>query len=157
MAFDAFLKIDGITDKLPDQEIRLESFSWGVSNSATIGSQTGGAGAGKASFQDFSFTARAGEQSPLLFERAITGEARGNATLRVTDKVQPIVITFSEVLISSYKLDEGALNQDGGDGGCRLPAVQLGAPVESVSFNFIKFEFNVGGTATSGGIGGKLA
>jgi type VI secretion system secreted protein Hcp len=150
MAFDAFLKIEGITDKLPDQEIQLESFSWGVSNSATIGSATGGAGAGKASFQDFSFTAQAGEQSPLLFEGTATGQHIKSATLRITDKVQPLTIMFTDVLISSYQMGDGsAASQKCAEGG--VPAVQLGAPMESVSFNFVKFEFQVGGTIASGG------
>jgi type VI protein secretion system component Hcp len=155
MAFDAFLKIEGITDKLPDQELRLESFSWGVSNSGTI-SPTGGAGGfGKASFQDFSFAAQAGEQSPLLFESAATGEHAKTASLRVTDKFQPLMITFTDVLISSYKIDEGSLfSQKCLEGG--VPAVQLGAPMESVSFNFLKFEFQVGGTSATGGNNGSL-
>jgi type VI secretion system secreted protein Hcp len=155
MAFDAFLKIDGITDKLPEQEIRLESFSWGVSNSGTISSTGGAGGSGKASFQDFSFAARAGEQSPLLFESAASGHVARVASLRVTDKFQPLMITFTDVLISSYKIDEGSLfSAKCVEGG--VPAVQLGAPMESVSFNFLKFEFQVGGTTATGGSNGTL-
>ena len=50
MAFDAFLKIDGIegesTDKTHPGEIEIQSFSWGVSNTAS-GGAGGGGGAGK--------------------------------------------------------------------------------------------------------------
>jgi type VI secretion system secreted protein Hcp len=148
MAYNAFLKIDGITDTAPGGEIRLESFSWGVSNS--ISSATGGAGAGKASFQDFSFAAQVGRQSPKLFEAAATGQHILNATLMVNDKVEPLVIHFSEVFISSYKIDEGALFTLKDAEGA-LPAVQLGSPLESVSFNFAKIEFSAGGTTTTGG------
>jgi type VI secretion system secreted protein Hcp len=149
MAFDAYLKMDGITETLPGGEMELDSFSWGVSNSGTAGS-TGGAGAGKASFQDFSFTLQAGKQSPKLFEAAVMWAHIHNATLTVTDKAEPISIHFTDVVITSYKLDEGALgDRREGDGG-----PQLGAPAESVSFNFLKVDYSVGGTTTSGGTGG---
>jgi type VI secretion system secreted protein Hcp len=145
--FDAFLKMDGITDNLPGGEFELESFSWGVSNSGTVG--TGGNG-GRVSFQDLSFTVRAGKQSPKLFEAAVMGSHIRHATLTVTDKAEPITIHFTDVLISSYKFDEGPgsthREQDGD--------FPLGAPMENVSFNFAKIELNVGGTTTSGSPGG---
>jgi len=150
MAFNAFLKIDGVTDNSPNGEIRLESFSWGVSNAASSTTGTGG-GAGKASFQDFSFAALVGVQSPKLFEAVATGKHINNAMLTVNDKIEPLVIRFSDVFISGYKLDEGSLfTQKCGEGS--IPAIQLGAPMESVSFNFAKIEFQAGGnTATGGG------
>jgi type VI secretion system secreted protein Hcp len=152
MAFDAFLKIDGITDTMPNGELRLENYSWGVSNASSAATGSG-AGAGKASFQDFSFAALAGKQSPKLFQAAAEGQHILNATLTVTDKTEPITVRFSDVFISNYKLDEGALfTHKDFEGG--VPAVQLGAPVESVSFNFLKIEFSVGGTTGSGGTGG---
>jgi type VI protein secretion system component Hcp len=144
MAFDAFLKLDGITEN----EIRLESFSWGVSNSA---SGTTGAGAAKPSFQDFSFVTLVGRQSPKFFEAVALGQHIPTATLTVTDKFEPLVVVFSDVFISSYKLDEaGLLSNKAAEGG--LPAVQLAAPMESVSFNFTKIEFSAGGTTATGGI-----
>ena len=147
--FDAFLKIDGITGESQGGEIRLESFSWGVSNSSSGVTGTGGI-SGKASFQDFSFAAQAGRQSPELFGAAAEGKRINNATLTVGDKVEPLVIRFSDVFISSYKLDEGALfTQKCADG--PIPGTMLGAPLESVSFNFVKIEFQAGGTIVSGG------
>jgi type VI protein secretion system component Hcp len=150
MAFNAFIKIDGVTENLAGGELRVESFSFGVSNSGTGGSSGSGAGAGKAMFQDFSFTSVAGKQSPLLFQSSVKGAGILNATLTITDKIEPLVIHFSEVLISSYKFDEGAaLSQKCFEGS--LPAVQMGAPMESVSFNFQKIEFSAGGNTGSGG------
>jgi len=149
MAYDAFLKIDGITGEAMGGAIRLESFSWGVSNAAS-GATGSGAGAGRASFQDFSFTAQVGKHSPQVFEAAVSGKHIPSATLTVGDKLEPLMIRFGEVFISNYKLDEGALlNQRNEEG--RLPAVQLGAPVESISFNFLKIEFSAGGTIAIGG------
>jgi type VI secretion system secreted protein Hcp len=149
MAFDAFLKIDGITGESQGGEIELSSFSWGVSNTASSGTG-GGGGTGKASFEDFSFTARVGKQSPLLFGAVAQGKHFPNAILTVGDKVEPLVIRFTEVFISNYKLDEGALfSQKCVEGG--LPAVQSGAPMESVSFNFLKIEFQAGRNIVGGG------
>jgi type VI secretion system secreted protein Hcp len=151
MAIDAFLKFDGITGE-SQEGIRLQSFSWGVSNpsSASTGS---GAGAGKVSFQDFSFTSAVGKQSPQLFSSALGGRTIGTGTLTINDKVEPITIKFSDVFISSYKLDEGAIKLS--EGAIKLsegfvPAVQLGAPMEAVSFNFTKVEFTVRGTTGLG-------
>ena len=67
MAFDAFLKIDGIpgesTDKTHPGEIEIESYSWGLSNQRPA-ARGGGGGAGKASFQDMSFSSLASAAGP---------------------------------------------------------------------------------------------
>ena len=61
MAYDIFLKLDGVsgesTDDKHPHEIVLESFSWGESNSSAHATASG-AGAGRVSMQDFHFTAR---------------------------------------------------------------------------------------------------
>lgn len=150
MAIDAFLKLDGITGE-SQEGIRLQSFSWGVSNSSSA--STGGASGGKASFQDFSFTSAVGKQSPQLFKSAMEGTHIGSGTLTINDKVEPITIKFNEVFISSYKLDEGAIKLS--EGSIKLsegfvPAVQLGVPMESVSFNFVSVEFQAQGNISIG-------
>jgi hypothetical protein len=68
-----------------------------------------------------------------------------------------LVITFSDLIISSYKLDEGRLNYklgELGDGSVR-PAPS-GAPVASVSFNFAKFIIQTNGNVASGGTDGTI-
>ena len=56
MAFDAFLKLDGIpgdsTDATHKGEIDVMSFSWGESQPIATHGAGGGGGAGKVSFQD---------------------------------------------------------------------------------------------------------
>ncbi|HWZ57230.1 MAG TPA: type VI secretion system tube protein Hcp [Verrucomicrobiae bacterium] len=154
MAFDAFLKIEMTGIKSEQVEIQLESFNFGVSNSGSIGSGSG-AGAGKPSFQDFSFAAAVSQESPKLFEAAANGQHIPTATLTVTDKVQVMMVTFTDVLISSYKLDEGSLfSHKFAEGD--LPAVQLGAPMESVSFNFGELKFQIGSVVGTGIAGGKF-
>ena len=61
MASDIFAKIGDIKGESADSkhkgEIDILSFSWGVTNSGTIGGG-GGGGAGKATFHDLSFIAQ---------------------------------------------------------------------------------------------------
>ena len=70
MAYDAFLKIDGIDGESKDErhpnEIEVLSFSWGESNSGSAATG-GGAGAGKVAMQDFHFTMKLNKASPQLF------------------------------------------------------------------------------------------
>ena len=60
MAFDAFLKIEGIegesTDKTHPGEIEIGSYSWGVEQPGSVGG--GGGGTGRVVAQDFHFTTK---------------------------------------------------------------------------------------------------
>ncbi len=107
---DYFLKIDGIsgesTDAKHKDEIEVESFSWGVSNTATaIGG--GGAGAARPTFHDFAFTALVNKSSPNLFLKCASGQHIKQAVLTARtagDKEQEFLkITLSDVLVSSYQ------------------------------------------------------
>src|SRR5262245_55248919 len=138
MAVDAFLKLDGIKGEGPGGAITLESFSWGASN--TSSQATGGAGAGKAVFQDFSFTSVLGSEAADLLKAAVEGEHIRTGQLRLSERANVFVITFHDVLISSYKLDEGPLAIKLRDIGPHSEG-RLGPPMEHVSFNFSKFEF----------------
>jgi type VI secretion system secreted protein Hcp len=134
MAVDMFLKIKGdpyageSLDKKHKGEIDVLSFSWGQSNAGSSGYGTG-AGSGKVSVQDFSFTMRTCKASPNLALACATGEHIPEATftVRKAGKEQQdfLVIKFTELLISSYQV--------GGGGGEELP-------MESISFNFAKIE-----------------
>src|SRR5688572_7769567 len=50
-----------------DGWIGINSFDNGILNSVTIGSATGGASAGRATFRNFNFTKHTGAASPALF------------------------------------------------------------------------------------------
>ena len=135
MAFDAFLKMDGIAgesaDKFHKDEIEISSFSWGVSNTGT-GGVGGGGGAGKASFQDLHFSSSVSKASPLLAKFCATGEHIKEATLTVRkggggDKgFEFMKIKLTDVIISSY--------QNGGSVGDDRPSDQF-------SLNFVKIDF----------------
>jgi len=139
--FDAFLKLDGIKGEGAGGEITLESFSWGVSHTGSAASG-GGGGAGKAVFQDFSFSSTAGTESPELFYACASGKhiKTGELTITRSDSKSPLLtINFTDVLIASYKLDE---HKGGTDSTI---------PMQQVSFDFAKFTFqSQGGVATGG-------
>jgi type VI secretion system secreted protein Hcp len=132
-AGSTFLKIDGftgpITDKHHKGDIEVESFSFGVSNIANIGSQSSGAGAGKATFNAFKITKKVDKASPLLFNAAASGKHIKLAELLFARKaggkqMDYLYIKLSNVLISSV--------QDGSS--------SKGTPQEQVTFAFQKMQ-----------------
>lgn len=85
MAIDIFLQLDGVTGESQDTTykgaIELQTFSYGVSNTATIGSATGGAGGGKANFDKLMVTKTADIASPVIFQNCALGKHYKKATL----------------------------------------------------------------------------
>ena len=61
------------TDAQFPKQIRLETWTWGATNAATIGSATGGAGAGKVKFGEFHFTVRVNKASVCADEGVLRG------------------------------------------------------------------------------------
>ena len=123
MAFDAFLKLGDIagasTDRAHKGEIDIGSYSFGIANTATIGSATGGAGAGKATFSDFTFTTAVSVASPKILMACAQGSHYPTAVLSIrkagsaggpttTDFLK---ITLSEVFVSEYQ-DAASLGDD---------------------------------------------
>ena len=137
MAFDAFLKLDGIKGESQDSkhkdEIEIESFSWGVTQSGTL-AFGGGAGAGKAQFQDFHFTTNVSKASPQLFVKCATGEHLKDGTLTLRKAggdgrgVEFYKITLSDVLVSSY--------QNGGSAGGDVPTDQFSLNFTKIAYSF---------------------
>ena len=144
--FDAFLKLDGIegesTDHKHKGEIQLESFSWGAQQ---VGSTDtgGGGGAGKVSFQDFSFTAKVGIQSPQIFGALANGRHIKEGTLTVVNgRETETILMLSDILVTGYKesvASPAAAQCDRDD----QNASSNNAPTESVSLNFTKIEFKI--------------
>ena len=82
---DYFLKVDGIPGESVDAahkgEFEIDSFSFGVENPTTIGSATGGAGAGKAKFNEFHVMKSTDKASPVLFLKCASGAHLKEAVL----------------------------------------------------------------------------
>lgn len=128
MAVDMFLKIDNIKGESTDDRhkdwIEIESFSWGLSNTASVG-HGGGGGAGKVNVHDISFVRPVDAASPVLFQACCRGEHLREATLTVRkagSKQDYLKYKLTDILISSY--------QTGGSSG--------DLPLEEVSLNFNK-------------------
>ena len=131
-AVDYFLKIDGIqgeskADKHTD-EIDVQSFSWGATQSGSFAGG-GGGGAGKVAMQDFHFTMLHSKASPALMLACAQGDHIKSAilTCRKAGKEQQeyLKVTMSDILVSSF--------QTGGSGGDVVPTDQI-------SLNFAKIE-----------------
>src|SRR3972149_11880147 len=133
-AVDMFIKIDTIDgeskDKAHPNEIQLESWSFGASQSGSM-AMGGGGGAGKVSLHDFSVTKHIDKSSPKLFEALVTGKHLKDATFVIRkaggEPLEYLKITLTDVLVSSYSTG-GASGDD--------------RPMESVSFNFAQIKMS---------------
>jgi type VI secretion system secreted protein Hcp len=136
MASDYLLELDGIKGESQDDKhkgtIDIESFSWGVSQAASVAAVRGGGGAGKAVFQDIHFTTRISSASPQLFLTCATGQHIKKAVLYVRkaggDQQEYYKVTLEDLLVSSY--------QQSGAGGEDV------IPTDSFSLNFAKVELD---------------
>lgn len=149
MATDMFIKIGDLADESKDKDHKGETdvlaWSWGASNSgsAHVG---GGAGSGKASFQDLSFTKYISKSSPKLFLACATGKHFADATLvcrKAGDKpLEYLKFKLTEVLVTSYST--------GGSGGeDRL--------TENVTLNFAKIEMTYNEQGVKGAGAGDIS
>ena len=129
---DFFLKIAGIKGESQElkhkNEIEVEAWSWGLTNPGAAAP----AGAGKPTFQDFSFVKRVDRSSPRLALASATGEHIPQAILAVrrpTGRVsfEFLKVTLSDVQVSGYQ---------GTAEGTEAP------PMDSFSLKFSKIEFS---------------
>src|SRR5437867_11381596 len=149
MAVDMFLKLDGIKGESKDhkhgEEIHIESFSWGLSQTGAhaVG---GGGGAGKVSVHDISITKYVDKSSPALMLHCASGKhiKEGLITVRKAgDKpLEYLKIKLEDMLVSGV--------QFAGHGGEQL--------TENVTLNFAKFhlEYQTQKPDGSGEPGGEM-
>jgi type VI secretion system secreted protein Hcp len=113
---DIFLKIETVegesTDDKHKGEIEVLSYSWGASNPVSIGSGSGGLGAGRVSFSDISFMTAFGKQSIKLFQACAGGDHFKKATIvhRKSGKEQEefLKYTLSDLMVSSIQSSTGS-------------------------------------------------
>jgi type VI secretion system secreted protein Hcp len=131
MAFDSFLKLDGVTGESQKEnhagEIELMSFSWGAANPSSMGGGTG-SGSGKVTVQDFSIVKRTDSASPVLFQKCCDGTTFATATVTLQKSagdspIQYLVYNFTNVYVTSVQWSGSG---GGGDD----------SPMESCSFTF---------------------
>jgi type VI secretion system secreted protein Hcp len=107
VASDIFAKLgdikgESLDDKHKD-EIEVLSWSWGVTNAVSLAGT--GAGQGRASFHDLSFTHKIDKASPVLMHACATGVHLKEATIthRKAGKGQQefLVIKMNDVIITA--------------------------------------------------------
>ena len=148
-AVDYFLKLEGIEGESQDNkhknEIDIESWSWGETNVGDA-AHRGGMGAGKVSMQDFHFVMRVNKSTPKLMEACATGQHYKEASLTCRkagkDQQEYLKIKLSDYMVSSY--------QTGGSSGDGV------VPVDQVSLNFSKIEFEYKEQKAAGTLGGAV-
>lgn len=120
MAFDAFLKIDGIPGESTDDKhkdwIEITSFSHSLEQPASAtASSAGGATAERVNHSTFNFTHLLDKASPKLYEACCTGKHIKEVTLELCraggDKMKYMEIKMEQVIVSSVA-PSGAAGQD---------------------------------------------
>jgi type VI secretion system secreted protein Hcp len=150
MAFDAFIKIDGIPgeskdDKHPDW-IEILSYSFDIDQPPSYSASTaGGATAERVDFGPLTVTKEVDLSTPKLFEAATTGKHIKEIKLQVCraggDKQTYLEIVMEQVLISAYKHGGGS-----------------GVPIENVTFSPGRFKITYSQQQREDGrLGGNVA
>src|SRR5271168_4276872 len=120
MAFDSFIKIDGVPGESLDDKhkdwIEILSFNFGMSQpSSATASSAGGATAERVNLQDVSVVKHVDKASPKLYELCCSGKHIPNVTMELCraggDKVKYMEVKLEQVIISS--VNPGGSSQGG--------------------------------------------
>lgn len=152
MAFDAFLKIDGIPGESTDDKhkdwIEIASYRQGLSQPASAtASSVGGASAERVNFGPFAVSKLVDKASPKLFEACCTGKHIKEIIVEVCraggDKQKYLEIRMEQVIVSSYVQDSG--------GDFPHESVSFGAGKYKITYTQQKREDGGAGSNVSGG------
>ncbi len=152
MAFNAFLKIDGIDGESTDAKhtnwIEVLSYSTGLSQTASgSASTTGGATSQRANFQNFSIVKALDKASPNISLACAVGTHIKSVILELCraggDKGKYMEYRLSNCIVSSVR-------PGGSSGGAET------LPIEEVSFNYGKIEWIYTQQKRADGSGGGL-
>lgn len=151
MAFDAFLKLDGIEGESTDDNhkgwVELLSYSWGATQPTSISSATGGRTAERVNIQDFSFVKAVDRSSPHLFLACCDGRHLKEVVLELCqaagDKHSYMKVKFQGAIVSSYRPGGSA---QGGET----------KPLEEVALNFGKVQLEYTPVDHMGKAGSKI-
>ncbi len=143
MAFDYFLRIDGIQGESADAkhkgQIEVESFSWGETQ--TTAAAGGGGGAGRTVPDPLNVEAVTSKASPQLLLACASGQHFRSAVLtgRKAGKEQLEFLTFSltDVLVRSY----------------HVSGSQSGPPTDSVELTFGRIQVEYKEQKADGSLG----
>jgi len=150
MAFDAFLKINGIPGEALDEQhrdwIEITGYRFGTrQGTSATASSAGGASSGRTTVSDFTFTKTLDKSSSKLLEASCAGDHLKDVVLRLHraggEKLKYFEIQLEEVIISSY-------SQVANDG----------VPTETISLDYGRIKtIYTQQKRTDGGGGGNVA
>jgi type VI secretion system secreted protein Hcp len=153
MAFDAFLKLEGLdgesTRKGFEKQMEIMSFSLGATNPSTVGTGSGGSSGGKVSVGDFSVARMTDSASASLFAQLCSGKSYDSATVsmnKASGDDTPITYLkydFQEVYVTN-------IQWSGSSGGSDTP-------IEHVSFSFGAMTITYTPQAEGGGPGDPVS
>jgi type VI secretion system secreted protein Hcp len=149
MAFDSFLKIDGIPGESTDDKhkdwIEILSYSTGITQRSVGTHSSGSAGAERADFQDFTVVKPLDKCSPKLALACAQGKAIKEVTLDLCraggDKFKYMEYKMSNCVVTSCR--PGGSSKGGES-----------VPLEEVTFNFGKIEWTYSQMKRGDGSGG---
>lgn len=122
---------DTITLTTPFGQSQVLAWSWGASNTATWNTG-GGGGAGKANFQDMTFTRYTDLQSPKFLEAIATGQVQPSVTIaRGTLRFE-----LENVLVTSYSVGASAGDKSGQTENLSLTFRRIRYTIDGVAFCF---------------------
>lgn len=148
MAFDAFLKIDGIPGESTDDKhtdwIEIKSFHHGLAQpSSATASTAGGATAERVKHEDFNITHLLDKASPKIYDACCTGKHIKDITIELCraggDKVKYMDIKMEQVVISSVSVAGGGVTD---------------FPAEVITFNYGKIKWTYTQQKRADGAGG---
>ena len=160
MAFDAYLKIDGIPGEALDDKhkdwIEVLGYQYGATQATSAtASSSGGASSERVNLSDFTIRKYVDKASAKAFEACCKGQHIKEVVLNVNraggDKVTYLTITLEEVVISSVNF-LGNLPIDG------EAKAESDLPMEEIKFNFSRIKTTyTQQRRIDGGGGGNIA
>ena len=153
MAFEGYLKIDGIPGECTDDKhkdwIEILSYQMGLGQASSASHSTaGGSAAGKVRFEDMTFTHFLDKASPKLFEACAKGTHIKDATLELCraggDKFKYLEIKLENVLVSSLS-------------STRDPSGDFDFPIETIVLNYGKMKMTYYKQGEKGAGAGQVA
>src|SRR5436190_14479021 len=122
MAFDVFLKIDGVPGESTDDKhkdwIEIEDYSFDIEQpSSATDSSAGGGTTERVNIEDFHISKLMDKASAKLFELCCTGKHIKEATLEACraggDKLKYLEVKMENVIISSVRSAGGTRSTEG--------------------------------------------
>lgn len=150
MAFDTFLKIDGIPGESTDDKhkdwIEILSYSHALTQpSSATASSVGGGTTERVNHDDFAIVKLLDKASPKLYELCCTGKHIPKVSLELCraggDKLKYMEVVMEQVIISAVRPSGAAQGNDA-------------FPSESVSFNYGKIKWTYTQQKRTDGSGG---